>query len=725
MRLSFVLRCFLLIVIPCMVAWGQISGDYKAIATGNWDDIAIWQKYNGSTWEAATVKPDASNNVFIEGTWIVTLQEAEACSNLNLFDGASVPLCGQLALATYPLELSGYIRCYTGAVPGTDATGSGRKKITISGPGGEIKVVGNTRALTSTGQWGAYSTALTTTDVVFEIAANPGQTITVNTNIKAQSWTVTSGIFDAQTFRASPDNGTTGDFTIAEGATFRSSYTGGAIIQRQGTTPTGTVTINGTLEVNGAAPSIAAISIVYGANGTVKYNGSGAQSLLTAVYTGSADPNTYNNLILSNTGVKTLGLNTTVNGTLSLQGTASLSLGSFTLTYGGSSTLEYDGSTAQTTSVELPGSGVNNLAIKNTNGVTLSNATTVSGSCSIATGASIVETAGQYVLGTTTTTQSVGTSASTLGGIGVSLNSGADNLGNVSVTRVAGSSGAVTVSGKTGINRKWTITSDNAPAAGRDLTLMWDAGDDNGKNPAAAQVWKSTDAGSTWSAIGIPVDASSSRSVTVNTNSFSQWTVSDGSNTLPVQLASFTAIGSHTGALLMWKTATETNCYGFEVERRAISGQSSMSSDWKNVGFVCGSGSSNLPREYLFNDATTESGRFAYRIKQMDQDGSFTYYNAAEVEIGCAPKMMTLCDNYPNPFNPTTNIEFSVPEDGHATLTIFNILGQKVATLFDDFAQAGFYMKVAFHASNLSSGMYLSRLEYNGHTMVKRMILSK
>ncbi|MEX0602086.1 MAG: T9SS C-terminal target domain-containing protein, partial [Bacteroidota bacterium] len=77
------------------------------------------------------------------------------------------------------------------------------------------------------------------------------------------------------------------------------------------------------------------------------------------------------------------------------------------------------------------------------------------------------------------------------------------------------------------------------------------------------------------------------------------------------------------------------------------------------VGFVEGAGTTSSPREYSFLDRNVPSGRYAYRIKQIDNGGNFTYYTSAEIEIGSAPEVLSLEPNYPNPFNPSTTMEFT------------------------------------------------------------------
>ncbi|HWP81486.1 MAG TPA: T9SS type A sorting domain-containing protein, partial [Bacteroidota bacterium] len=90
-----------------------------------------------------------------------------------------------------------------------------------------------------------------------------------------------------------------------------------------------------------------------------------------------------------------------------------------------------------------------------------------------------------------------------------------------------------------------------------------------------------------------------------------------------------------------------------------------------------------------------------------------------------APKAFTLHPNYPNPFNPSTSIEFTIPEDGFATLKVFNLLGQEVATLFEGEAVAGQIYQRTFDASQLPTGVYVSRLTSGGRSLIQKMLLAK
>ena len=146
---------------------------------------------------------------------------------------------------------------------------------------------------------------------------------------------------------------------------------------------------------------------------------------------------------------------------------------------------------------------------------------------------------------------------------------------------------------------------------------------------------------------------------------------------------------------------------------------------WNTIGFVQGAGTSTSPKEYSFADESVPPGRYAYRIKQIDHAGSFTYSSSVEVEVGLAPKKLTLSDAYPNPFNPSTIIEFTVPEDGKAALRIYNVVGQLVITLYDGEVAAGRIYEASFDASRLATGIYLTRLEYGGKQITKKISLVK
>ncbi len=198
----------------------------------------------------------------------------------------------------------------------------------------------------------------------------------------------------------------------------------------------------------------------------------------------------------------------------------------------------------------------------------------------------------------------------------------------------------------------------------------------------------------------------------------------NGSNPLPVELVSFSAAVNASTVTLRWTTATEVNNHGFEVERKAIESGQWKIENWQTAGFVEGNGSSNSPVEYSFFDYDLHYGKYSYRLKQIDRDGHFSYSQEVEAAIGSAPQSFELHQNFPNPFNPSTSITFTLPVQGHATLKVYDVIGREAATLMDGMTDAGTHT-VQFNASSLAGGIYLYRLTSRSVSLTKTMILLK
>lgn len=210
------------------------------------------------------------------------------------------------------------------------------------------------------------------------------------------------------------------------------------------------------------------------------------------------------------------------------------------------------------------------------------------------------------------------------------------------------------------------------------------------------------------------------------------WTVGDNGtvvmytdNTVPVELNSFNASVTGNNISLKWSTATETNNRGFEVERKVNSGQSSVNNlEYQVVGFVDGHGTSTEQQSYFFIDQNLSAGKYLYRIKQIDFDGSFEYFELASEVTVEAPNTFSLSQNYPNPFNPTTLIKFSIPVKGNVTLKVYDIIGNEVAALVNENKDAGQF-EVRFNGEGLSSGLYLYQLKSSNFIETRKMTLIK
>lgn len=178
-------------------------------------------------------------------------------------------------------------------------------------------------------------------------------------------------------------------------------------------------------------------------------------------------------------------------------------------------------------------------------------------------------------------------------------------------------------------------------------------------------------------------------------------------NPLPVELTSFMASTIKNEVILDWATGHELNNTGFDIERAPVI--NGKADNYSKVGFVSGKGNSNSPQSYKYSDKGLTAGKYSYRLKQIDFNGNFKYFNlSTEVNVAL-PGSFELSQNYPNPFNPTTSINYEMPFDGTVKLVVFDNLGREVKTLVNGNVSAGYY-KTEFNAAGLSSGIYFYRL---------------
>lgn len=199
------------------------------------------------------------------------------------------------------------------------------------------------------------------------------------------------------------------------------------------------------------------------------------------------------------------------------------------------------------------------------------------------------------------------------------------------------------------------------------------------------------------------------------------------SSALPVELTTFTASVNENNVTLNWSTASEINNYGFEIQRCLTSSSDINKNDttWIPVGFVNGNGTSNSINSYSFVDNNPPNGNIYYRLKQINNDGTFEYSNMIEASFS-KPGTFELSQNYPNPFNPSTIISFQIPVNSFVTLQVYNMLGEKVATLVNENKSPGKYNVIlSANKYNLSSGIYIYVLKAGNFSSVKKFILMK
>lgn len=190
---------------------------------------------------------------------------------------------------------------------------------------------------------------------------------------------------------------------------------------------------------------------------------------------------------------------------------------------------------------------------------------------------------------------------------------------------------------------------------------------------------------------------------------------------MPVEMITFSASVIKTSVLLVWQTASETNNRGFEVFR---SGKD-INTDWIKIGFVDGNGTKTSPTNYTYTDNKLSSGKYYYRLKQIDYNGNMEFFNMSNFAEIMPPNKFELSQNYPNPFNPVTKIYFSLSAGSFVNLKVYDISGREVSTIINNKFLNEDYYTVEFDASKLSSGVYLYRIVTEKFTDIKKMVVLK
>ena len=191
---------------------------------------------------------------------------------------------------------------------------------------------------------------------------------------------------------------------------------------------------------------------------------------------------------------------------------------------------------------------------------------------------------------------------------------------------------------------------------------------------------------------------------------------------LPIHLAEFSGDVTGRNINLKWKTSFEQNNYGFDIERKSENGA------FSKVGFIAGN---NKNSEYTFCDKKLNNGKYSYRLKQIDNNGNYEYYNLSNELIIGIPQKYNISQNYPNPFNPTTKIDIELPFNSKVTLVVYDLLGREVKSILNNETKEAGYHTVDLNASMLSSGTYFYKLDAksvttgNEFSQIKKMTLIK
>ncbi len=321
---------------------------------------------------------------------------------------------------------------------------------------------------------------------------------------------------------------------------------------------------------------------------------------------------------------------------------------------------------------------------------------------------------GNYVLGNTGATVNFTTGSETSGTLNATVSDNPGTAGELPIT-------------VSGVNSQkyWSI--QNSGLTGLTYSITLDLSDVTGITDfRSLRILKRENADSVWKDVELePFNATVTYDepfVTVSgLKSFSEFGLGEFSGVLPVELSSFTASVSNNRVSLNWATTTETNNYGFEIQKSVVSSQNS---GWEKVGFVAGKGTTTEKQTYSFTVSSLPSSvsNLQFRLKQIDTDGRFEYSKI--LTVSTKADKLELSQNFPNPFNPTTKIEFTVPSSGNVKIAIYDMLGREIQSVLNKEMESGSY-SVVLDGRNLASGIYFYKLAFNGQVVTKKLTLLK
>jgi hypothetical protein len=540
-------------------------------------------------------------------------------------------------------------------------------------------------------------------------------------------------------------------FEVGNGGTFVMQGTTG-MVTGFGTKSFGTTS---TVDYAGANQTVSLESY-----GNLRLSGSGSKTMPASSMVVAG------NFEMTGTASASANAPLSIGGDVHLNSSATLNAGNLSHTFGGTftndgtfapaaSTITMDCASAQ----DIKGTSVttfNNLVVNNSVGIVLESNAVINGvltfnngkiyagdkNLSFGPASSITGlSATRYIVtdGTGTVTLTVGTSpvlfpvgtSSSYNPITITNEFGTDSYS----VKVIDALTASIMNNDAAVNRTWVVT-EGTPGGNGDVTLVvqWNQDEEGSSfNRPAAVSWRHN--GSAWVPDGVVTSVSGSDPYTATIVGMSELgSIAIGNDgALPIHLAYFNgmAIPSTQNIELSWGTVSETNNFGFYVQRSV--GTPTAFADLPN-SFVPGHGTTLEPQHYSWTHVGVAPGTYYYRLKQVDFDATIHYTDPIQVVMSplsgvenpdAVPQVFALHQNYPNPFNPTTNVQFTVARAGVATVKVYNLIGQEVATLFQGMAEPGRRYNVAFDASNLANGIYMYKLAAQDQASVRKMILLK
>lgn len=182
---------------------------------------------------------------------------------------------------------------------------------------------------------------------------------------------------------------------------------------------------------------------------------------------------------------------------------------------------------------------------------------------------------------------------------------------------------------------------------------------------------------------------------------------------LPVELTDLTAQVNQQRAQLQWTTASETNNAGFHIETKRLAEGDSTAADseatWSEIGFVEGKGTTDTPQSYQFEIDALDYGRHAFRLRQVDTDGSATTTDPVELEVRL-DNAYAVDAPYPNPSREQATLPVTVQETQRVQVMLYDMLGRRIATVHDGEIRGQDTQAIQLDTGRLASGTYFVRV---------------
>jgi hypothetical protein len=297
--------------------------------------------------------------------------------------------------------------------------------------------------------------------------------------------------------------------------------------------------------------------------------------------------------------------------------------------------------------------------------------------------------------------------------------SGVDGSGTVTVEKFSDSPENVGGISESNVSAyRHVITADGDLTFGTNTEVRLDVGTLDGISDASnVTIYKRPDIGTgSFSGLTTNYDTGADKLV-ATTGSFSEFALASDTEPLPVELASFEARRLDNRIQLSWQTVSEQNNARFEIQRKT-----GQSSSWSRVATQEGAGTTTEPQRYQFTDENLpyEVERFSYRLKQVNTDGTASFSDSVQVEIG-APGQVELRAPFPNPATSRVTIRYAIPEDlgdQQMRLVLYDVLGRRVRTIAT--GEAPGRNERSHQVSGLPAGTYFLRLTVGQTKRTKR-----